>query len=284
MSDDLTIQNSRPSAIPYFTKGLATGAVIGIISPWGFMKPRYNSFADVVNEKQDTFEKHKKRASGERAEAYNKLTLIRDEYYNKNASIESNIKLITDNNKNFEWNKELELNAKGLLQKYDTVAQQLIDVKKQNQNKLVKHLKTKASDFGIDQSAINNLSEKELNQKAFDIISGNNQKYNELFKEDVAKLDTAIENYNKQYDLIHQKAKELGIKAERNYTEEAKNAIQNFENKRNNLLSECSDKVKDYISKPRKPNRILNGAVFGLFLASLFTIFRPKDEVIATSE
>lgn len=57
MSDELSIQQQRPSATPYVLGGAALGAVGGGVTAKMVTKPQYESFEELVKEKEDSFKK-----------------------------------------------------------------------------------------------------------------------------------------------------------------------------------------------------------------------------------
>lgn len=248
MTQDLTVQNQRPSAMPYVLGGTAAGALAG----WGVSKldftkaPKYNSWGDILKDSKDDFKKMadaagenetlKKGVEAVRTAAADYKTKLKDAINGAKPEFDAKLKDLA------ELTKKNEANA-AFKTKYSEVL-----------------AKVKNGELGFDKK---DLTGDDLTKAAKKYIKEN------LDKEDMKPVKEALEalkNANKDFKA---KAKELGVASNKKFSEEVTKKLKDAAD---DAWKAVQDKVKDF-KQPRTKALLIGGAVVGLLLAALL---RPK--------
>lgn len=278
MSDEMMVQNSRPSAVPYLLGGAVVGAGLGAASPWGFTKPKYASFDDVLKEYKDNdkFTKSKEAAKGDDAKkAYETIETEMKTYTEAQAGLDKQIADLTE--KHSSWAEKLtkDEDAKKLIEGYETANKTLEEAEKG----LLEDVKAKIQGAKFEGVA-KDLSDDDLTKTAEELIANSPDKVKEQCKDASTALDNAKEAVTQAKTGLENKAEELGVGKDKmkELSKEGKDEIEKLTKSGTEAKTKAEKAIKESMEKLKGPKRWLNALVLASALALGALAFRPKAD------
>lgn len=248
MTQDLTVQNQRPSAMPYVLGGTAAGALAG----WGASKipalqgAKYNSWQDILKDSADDFKKMTE-AAGENETLKNGVEAVKTAAADYKTKIKEALK---------DAVPEFDEKLKGATE--FTKRNDAIQAMKTKYAEVLEQVKN--GGLGFDKK---DLAGDDLTKAAKKYIKEN------MDKEDFKALKEALDGLKNANKNFADKAKELGVKSNKQFSKEVTDKIKTAADDAWNAVK---DKVKDF-KEPRTKALLIGGAVAGLLLGALL---RPK--------
>ena len=281
MSDEMMLQNQRPSAVPYVLGGAAIGGAAGAMQPWvGVKKPKYASFDDILKDSKDTFAKAKEDAKKDDVkEAYNKIIAEREAYDKVAATATDAKKCVLADETMASWDPELETAGKAWEEAGNKVTAEKTNVIEDIKTK-IKNGEIEVAEMTKEEAAA--AEDAVLQEKAEVYFRENEAKLAEessAVKDSAKLLNDAKAEETRLRGELDKVAQEKGKKAEKILTEEGKKAIADIEKTLTEAKSSASEALKDVLGKIKKPNKLMNGIIGAATLAILTPIlFRPRSK------
>lgn len=289
MTDEMTVQAQRPSAMPYVLGGAGVGAVAGgSLAKWGnvgIQGQAYSSFDDLVKEanNDDAFIKKMAEKEGETGENWSKLKKAAEEMAAETKKFEEAVPEQIRNEQTFtDYMEKLAAKEKAVTE-YDNKVKGIVDDIAEkateweyNGNKYIKQ--TEGDNVGkfILEGGTDELSLADLKKDIMKTKDGNFE--NKLLVKEVDKLaetkakNEADEAFTKAEKALSDKADELKITKELDKWKTAKKS-----------LTEAGEKAKkdvtdDLLSKCKKPKVWLTALAGAAALALVGAMIRPKGD------
>lgn len=280
MSDEMMVQNKRPSAVPYLLTGAAIGGAAGAYSPIGVTKPRYESFEDLIAEKEDTFKKAKEKAKDDDVKkAFETVEKEKNAYKKIETDANRAIEEITE--KNSSWAQELTNNAeaKKMIEELPTARSSVTSAK----DELLGDIKAKitAGELevpGMKAEESKVLTGDELTKKAEELLAKNKDKVKEKCGDKFTAFETAETALKNKLAALDKKAGELNVATDkmRLISEDGKKLIEAEKGKVAEAKKAGEKAVKEAFEKIKTPNKLVNGLILGTVLALGALALRPK--------
>lgn len=199
MTDELSIQNQRPSAVPYIGIGGAAAGTAGYfglpkiesVRKWMSEPAKYGSYADLINEKEDEFQKTVEAAEGEEKTLMEKAQKARQAGKEAGDKYDADLKNYLESNKagatpELPADNELLKEQVTLKEKLSEAQKNLDDKIKQLEELEAENLRKTAPKIEVNQQAIDALTEKINSAKT--VAKENQIKLNAKVDELAAKL------------------------------------------------------------------------------------------------
>ena len=273
MADDVTLQNQRPSAIPYLLGGAAVGGTAGAFSPWGVTKPKYESFDDIIKESEDSFTSAKNEAKDEVKTAYEQIETKRNEILAQEKATKAEVAKLTEQHSAYDPKLAGEQVVKDLESAENAV--------KNTEESLLTKVKTGIKDGSVEIAGLSKddaakLTEDQLKEKAEAFIK-DEAKCKEKFETEVNKIAEAKKAVTEAKTKVTEKAAELKVSAEKILSEDGKKAIKAVEDGFATAKKNAAEAVKDNMAKIKGPLRWANALIAGGALALGALLLRPKE-------
>lgn len=284
MSDEMMVQNQRPSAVPYLLGGAAVGAAAGYFSPWGFKQPKYASFDDVVKEynDKDKFTKAKDAAKGdETKKAYETIDKELEAYTKVQAEVDKKVAILTEENSVWSETLTKDEKAKAIIDKLDAAKKDVQPAKDDLLAKVKEGIKKGEIEIeGLSKEDAAKLEDATLQEKAEAFIKNSPDKAKEKFKAEFEKLEEVTKKVTDKATELENKAAELNVDKDkiRTVSDENKKLIDEAAKKGSDAKSKAEKAIKESMEKIKGPKKWLNAVVAGTVLAIGALACRPKAD------
>ena len=274
MTDEMTLQNQRPSAIPYLLGGAAVGGTAGYFSPWGVKKAKYESFDDIIKEANDTFTSAKNEAEGEAKKAYEEIDPKRTEILAAQEKKDAEVARLTEQHSAYDPKLAGEQVVKDLASAENA--------EKNAKEGLLGKVKAGIKDGSVEITGLTKedaakLTEEQLKEKAEAFIK-DEAKCKEKFETEMNKVSEAKTKVAEAKTAVTNKAAELKVSAEKILSEEGKNKIKVVEDGFAKSKKEAGEALKTQMEKIKTPHKWVNAAIVGTVLAlTSGLLLRPRD-------
>ena len=275
MTDEMTTQTQRPSAVPYLLGGAAVGGTAGYFSPWGVTKPKYESFDDILKEANDTFTSAKEDVKDKEdlKKAYDEIEVKRNDILAQEKTKNEEIAKLTEKHSAYDPKLAGEQVVK------DLAAAE--NAEKAAKDGLLDKVKTGIKDGSVEITGLSKedaakLTEEQLKEKAEAFIK-DEAKCKEKFEAELTAVTNAKTKVTEAKTAVTNKAAELKVSAEKILSEEGKNAIKAVETKFESSKKAAGDAVKTQMEKIKTPHRWVNAAILAGTAALGALLLRPKD-------
>ena len=271
MTDEMTVQAQRPSAVPYLLGGATLGGVGGYFSPVGVQKPKYASYQDILKESEDTFKKNIDNSKDDVKKVYQEAQKQKGLVETAQKTYDTEIEKIMNEHAAYDTK------VKTFGEAFDEAAVKVKNAENDIIDKLKNKIKAGEID-GITKEAGEKLDDKALADKAGEILK-DDTKLSKAFKEDeLEALKKAKESMKNAKETLEKEAKEAGVKAEKILSEEGKNLKEAAEKTLKDVMETAEKALKDDLSKIKVPNKVLNAIIGAGILGLGALLLRPKAE------
>ncbi len=284
MSDEMMVQNSRPSAVPYLLGGAVVGAGLGAASPWGFTKPKYASFDDVLKEYKDNdkFTKSKEAAKGDDAKkAYETIDKELEAYTKVQAEADKKVAELTEQHSAWSETLTKDETAKTIINELETAKNNVQPTKDALLAKVKDGIKNgEIAIEGLSKDDAAKLEDSALKEKAEAFIKNSTDTAKEKFKDEFEKLEEVTKKVTDKTTELEKRAAELNVDKDkiRTVSDEHKKLIDEAAKKGSDAKSKAEKAIKESMEKLKGPKRWLNAVVLASALALGALALRPKAD------